>query len=81
LVVAPRSVLADHPSPYDASLAHQASVSVLRDRCNLPAREALGPACGLLHSEQQQCSGWRQNLPPIEFEVLSRVGMHLKYLS
>ena len=35
-LVAARSVLADRPSAYDASLAHQAIGIVLRDRGNLP---------------------------------------------
>ena len=35
-LVAARSVLAGHPSAYDASLAHQAIGIVLRDRGNLP---------------------------------------------
>jgi CHAT domain-containing protein/tetratricopeptide (TPR) repeat protein len=35
-LVAARSVLARHPSAYDASLAHQAIGIVLRDRGNLP---------------------------------------------
>ena len=39
-LIAARAVLADRPSSYDASLAHQATGIVLRDRGDLPGAVA-----------------------------------------
>jgi tetratricopeptide (TPR) repeat protein len=70
-LLAARSVLANRPSAYDASLAHQAIGIVLRDGGNLPGAIAeLRKAVGLAHASEK---------PDRETDVQATLGLTLAW--